>query len=53
MVNKDCVLPMAAKSYENFIFSADARDKPPDGVGGSFPFSMPQKTSFRDMVLGK
>lgn len=38
---------------KNFVFSADVRDKPPDGGGGPYSFAPPHKTSFRDMVMGK
>lgn len=38
---------------DNFIFNSVAKEKPPDGGGGSFAFAPPQKTSFRDMVMGQ
>lgn len=44
---------MATERSHGFVFSATTKDKPPDDDGGLHDPSQKQKTSFRDMVMGK
>lgn len=38
---------------KDFVFSATANNRPPDGGGGDHNTSKHQKKSFRDMVMGQ